>query len=90
MFSPFERSELFLRTPFCHISTSLQQDVDNPPQAAAIGVAGEVTATSILVTYWDANVSYEKIVPRGRSDRQKSDQASTYLYHGCDPFRDWH
>jgi hypothetical protein len=28
-------------------------------QTAAIGVPGEITATSILVTYWDSNVSYE-------------------------------
>ena len=31
-----------------------------------MGVAGEVTATSILVTYWDANVSYERVAPHGQ------------------------
>ena len=38
---------------------STVQDADGPPQTAAIGVPGEITATSILVTYWDHDVSYE-------------------------------
>ena len=71
------------------LSISLRQDVDGPPQTAAIGVPGEITATSVLVTYWDTNVSYEKTVFWGRSDRQKLAQAYARLHHGCDPFRDW-
>lgn len=35
-------------------------------QTAAIGVPGEITATSILVTYWDTDVSYEEVVPHGK------------------------
>ena len=47
----------------CRLSASPHQDADRFPQTAAIGVPGEITATSILVTYWDTNVSSEKLVP---------------------------
>lgn len=37
------------------------QDANSLSQAAAIGVPGEITATSILVTYWDTDVSCEQV-----------------------------
>lgn len=58
-----KRSELLLRTSSSCPSTQLSQDADRVLQTAAIGVPGEITATSILVTYWDNNVSFEYMVP---------------------------
>jgi len=55
-----ERSELLLRAPSRHLPSPL--DAHEFLQTAAIGVPGEITATSILVTYWDTNVSDEPVV----------------------------
>jgi len=57
---PSEQSELLLRAPSHHLS--LLRDAHQFLQTAAIGVPGEITATSILVTYWDTNVSDEPAV----------------------------
>ena len=44
-------------------STGLPQGADRVLQTAAIGVAGEITASSILITYWDNNVSFGEMDP---------------------------
>ena len=63
-FTPSERTELLLCASSRHLSTSLPRNANGFPQAAAIGVPAEITASSILITYWDTNVSYGRVAPR--------------------------
>lgn len=64
-FPPSEFPELFLCASSHNLSSLHPQHTDGSsfPQTAAIGVPGEITASSILVTYWDSNVSCERVVP---------------------------
>lgn len=65
IFLPAKCSELLLRRPFHRRNTS---STDTFLQAAAIAVPTEITATSILVTFWDSNVSFVLafLIGRGR------------------------
>lgn len=45
-----------------HSYTRLPQGANCVLQTAAIGVPGEITAASILVTYWDSNVSIRRMI----------------------------